>query len=65
MYRNFIDYPRSSKKRVRMATGEDTPSQKNWYQRNETTILIVCGIALAGLLLLPDALIRKYVPFVK
>jgi hypothetical protein len=69
MYRNFIDYPLKkvqTAKRVKMATGDEVaPAEQTWLQRNKKPLLIVGAVLLVGLLVLPDALIRKYVPFVK
>ena len=43
----------------------ESGSEMTWFQRNQKAIMIGGAILIAGLLLLPDALIRKYVPFVK
>jgi hypothetical protein len=53
--------------RLKNADGSDatTPPAQNFFQRNQKTILIVGAIVIAGLLFLPDAIIRKYVPWVK
>jgi hypothetical protein len=39
--------------------------EKNWFERNQKTIVITGIVVVVALLLLPDALIRKYVPWVK
>ena len=39
--------------------------KQTWFQRNQKAIMIASLILIAGLLLLPDALIKKYVPWVK
>jgi hypothetical protein len=46
-----------------MATNDT--AQKGFFERNQKTILIVGAIVIAGLLLIPDAILRKYVPWVK
>ena len=43
-----------------MATTEQT-----WFEKNQKAIVIAGLIVLAGLLFLPDVLIKKYMPFVK
>ncbi len=72
MYHNFIDYPIKKVqtvkrvKKAKMATGDEVaPTGQTWLQKNKKPLLIVGGIILVGLLILPDALIRKYVPFIK
>lgn len=66
MYKNFIEYPLDVKRKNRFATGDAVETtQKTWIQRNEKALIIGGVIILAGLLFLPDVLIRKYVPFVK
>ena len=52
-------------KRVRNADGDTTVMAQTFWQKNQKTIIIVGAIALAGLLFLPDYLIKKYVPWVK
>jgi hypothetical protein len=52
-------------KKVRNADGSTTVVPQTFWQKNQKTILIVGAVVIAGLLFLPDALIRKYVPWVK
>ena len=42
-----------------------TEEKQGFFEKNKKTIMIVGVIVIAALLLLPDALIRKYVPWVK
>ncbi len=39
--------------------------EKTWFEKNQKTIVIVGLVVLAGLLFLPDVLIKRYVPFVE
>jgi hypothetical protein len=68
MYHNFIDYPQNKvkvAKRVRMATGDEVPTSQTWFQKNQKAIMVVGAVIIVGLLIIPDAYIRKYVPWVK
>jgi hypothetical protein len=40
-------------------------TEQTWFEKNQKVIVIAGLIVLAGLLFLPDAIIHKYVPFVK
>jgi len=71
MYHNFIDYPQKPQTktrkivRVKMATGDEVPTSQTWFQKNRKAIMVVGIIAIVGLFIIPDAYIRKYVPWVK
>lgn len=52
-------------KRFRHADGSETVIAPTFFEKNKKTILIVGAVVIAGLLFLPDALIKKYVPWVK
>jgi hypothetical protein len=54
-------------KKIRNADGSVSadPTAQTFWQKNQKAIIIVGFIALAGLLFLPDHLIKKYVPWVK
>jgi hypothetical protein len=54
-----------TKKFVNADGTETTVTTQSWFQRNQKTVLIITGVAILALLLLPDALIKKYVPWVK
>jgi len=41
----------------------ETQENKTWVQKHQTAIFVVGLIVLAGLLLLPDYMIRKYIPW--
>jgi hypothetical protein len=40
-------------------------TNQTFFQKHQKTIIIVGAVVLAGLLFLPDAVIKKYVPWVK
>lgn len=42
-----------------------TDEKQGFFAKNKNTIMVAGLIVLAGLLFVPDALIRKYVPWVK
>lgn len=42
-----------------------TTEQKSWFEKNQKAIMIAGVIIIVALLLVPDAYIRKYVPWVK
>jgi hypothetical protein len=53
-------------KKIKNADGTVTdPAPQTFFQKHQKAIMIGGLIVIAGLVLLPDVLIRKYVPWVK
>jgi hypothetical protein len=61
MYRNFIDYPAIADKKI----VEPATTKQTYFEKHKKAILITGAVVFLGLMILPDVMIRKYVPFVK
>jgi hypothetical protein len=48
-----------------MASETEEVKQPGFFEKNKKVIIIISVVIIAGLLLVPDIYIRKYVPWVK